>query len=106
MNAATLGGSSIPKGLRNKAQGCEERATLGIELASEQTLKGFRHPVSTIKIRVGFRALADWNPPKRQTASTGSQRYGAPSGPEDVCKVQINAALRLRPHAPSIAWLG
>src|SRR6266849_1394797 len=30
----------------SKPRGCEERATLGIEPTSEQTLKGFRHPIS------------------------------------------------------------
>jgi hypothetical protein len=34
--------SSIPKGLRNKAQGCEERATLGNVRGSTATLKGLR----------------------------------------------------------------
>src|SRR5437879_8045717 len=32
--------SSIPKGLRNKAQGCEERATLGKETDDSQPQRG------------------------------------------------------------------
>ena len=78
----------IPKGLRIKAQGCEERATLGIEPTSQQTLKGFRRPISTIKIRVRFSAHADW---KSATRQTGSLLYGVPS--EDVCTVQVAATL-------------
>src|SRR6266478_4009779 len=36
----------IPKGFRNKAQGCEERATLGSRVRSMTTLKGLR-PATT-----------------------------------------------------------
>src|SRR5882724_96558 len=36
----------IPKGFRNKAQGCEERATLGTCLGSVTTLKGLRPPAT------------------------------------------------------------
>jgi len=32
----------IPKGFRLKAQGCEERATLGLRFRSSTTLKGLR----------------------------------------------------------------
>ncbi len=35
-------GSSIPKGLRNKAQGCEERATLGESIDELPTPTGLR----------------------------------------------------------------
>src|SRR6266576_290579 len=36
----SLHGSSIPKGLRNKAQGCEERATLGKASEGSQPQRG------------------------------------------------------------------
>src|SRR5712691_7063732 len=51
----------IPKGFRNKAQGCEERATLGSCVRSMTTLKGLRpkataaqrghNPVGVVKQR-------------------------------------------------------
>src|SRR5260221_438825 len=40
----------IPKGFRNKAQGCEERATLGSCVRSMTTLKGLR-PTATVMQR-------------------------------------------------------
>src|SRR6266446_5186186 len=40
-NTQVRGASSIPKGLRPPAQGCEQRATLGNHAESVPTLKGF-----------------------------------------------------------------
>src|SRR5882724_3531159 len=45
---------------------------------NQLTLKGFRPPISTIKIRIRFSAHADW---KSATRQTGSLRYGFPSAP-------------------------
>src|SRR6266853_733257 len=39
----------IPKGFRNKAQGCEERATLGSCVRSMTTLKGLRPTATTAR---------------------------------------------------------
>src|SRR5712664_1868161 len=39
----------IPKGFRNKAQGCEERATLGSGVQSMTTLKGLRPTAAEVQ---------------------------------------------------------
>src|SRR5258708_8165333 len=50
----------IPKGFRPKAQGCEERATLGRNRGRDLTLKGLRHRVS-----------ACWSQPAPATTLSG-----------------------------------
>src|SRR5437899_13095310 len=58
-NCRRICGSAIPKGLRNKAQGCEERPTLGVGPNGVQLQRGCGRAEWSLPRRNPFRVVSD-----------------------------------------------
>src|SRR2546427_791238 len=54
-------GERIPKGFRPKAQGCEERATLGLGCRGYSTRNGLRQPFGLVAIKTTPQSFQGWH---------------------------------------------
>src|SRR5206468_11266346 len=82
----------IPKGFRPKAQGCEERATLGLQCCGDSTLKGLCHPFGSVESRTPPQPFQGWHSlarlPRVARSSHPCAEGRNPFGIENPCNVQ------------------